>query len=112
MFVLEKHVGNHECRQSPPTVDEDVGLIFPPCIGRRCMGWRWRPIMATRAFVNALEAAAKDLGISPESLNGPNSSKAHRHLKENPERFGFSFDLTEGYCGFAGEPKANHTERK
>lgn len=76
------------------------------------MGWRWRPIMVTTAFVNALNRAAEDIGIKPDAMQGTNATKAHKHLRENAEKFGFSFEHVEGFCGYAGEPKANHTERK
>ncbi len=76
------------------------GSFSSNCVGSYCMAWRWHPLMADQAWVDAVRKAAEEIGDTT-----PNRAKAARHVNANRETYGLPTQPFSGYCGLAGAPE-------
>jgi len=67
------------------------------CIASDCMMWRWQPLMADKAFEEAVKKAAIELNDKH-----PQRFKSGKHVLANREKYGLPENPTHGYCGLAG----------
>jgi hypothetical protein len=65
-----------------------------PCLGAKCMAWRWSRAKETKAYLDAVQAEMK---ASSTNFNVA-SNKVWAEL-------GSTFEKAEGYCGLAGKPE-------
>lgn len=70
------------------------------CSGSRCMAWRWQPLMADDAWIEAVRKAAIDIDDKSH-----NRAKAAAHVNANRAEYGLPTKPYKGYCGLAGRPE-------
>ena len=70
------------------------------CIGSDCAGWRWKPLMVSEEWKNAVKKAAIEL-----KDNDPRRHKSAVHVNENRAKYGLPDKPFHGYCGLSGRPE-------
>ena len=66
----------------------------PRCVASQCMAWRWQPLQADQAFLDAVKARMAE---------GETMSKATKYVRANLAELGLPDKSYRGICGLAGE---------
>jgi hypothetical protein len=80
MWVYEHETSQYDCHKSADR---------QPCVGRRCMAWRW-------GYVNK---------IDDPNFKGDSFSAAEVGVREGKFPANSRFRARKGFCGIAGQPK-------
>jgi len=71
------------------------------CVADACMQWRWRPLVCSQLWKEAVIKHAKATGDK-----SPNKHVSAAYVAKNMAEFGLEAEPYEGWCGLSGEPKA------
>ena len=74
------------------------------CASTVCMAWRWRPLMADDAFLNAVKTVMNKLMKEKKMLRLPAHNEAVKIVTKDRKGHGLPDKPFEGWCGLAGEP--------
>ena len=70
------------------------------CMASNCMAWRWVPLMADTAYLEAVRKATDEA-----KAGGSNPKLAAAHVNANRADYGLPTKPFLGFCGLAGRPE-------